>query len=125
MTGRPRRCGWLDLPLLRYSNQINGTDWLVVTKLDVLDELDQIRVCVAYEVNGEKITHMPASTRRMEVIKPIFEMLPGWKKSTAAAKKWSDLPQKARDYLKAIADLTGAKLAIASVGPGRDQTIVL
>ncbi|MDQ2773874.1 MAG: adenylosuccinate synthase, partial [Acidobacteriota bacterium] len=97
VTGRPRRCGWFDVPLLRYTAEVNGFDSLIITKLDVLDELDEIPVCVAYEVDGTVITHMPASTRRMEAIKPVFERVPGWKQSTRNASKLSDLPKQARD----------------------------
>ena len=94
VTGRPRRCGWFDVPLLRYTAEVNGFDSLMITKLDVLDDLEQIPVCVAYEVAGEVITHMPASTRRMEAIKPVFETLPGWKKSTQGVSRIGDLPER-------------------------------
>src|SRR6201996_332624 len=85
VTGRPRRCGWFGVPLLRYTAEVNGFDSLIITKLDVLDDLEQIPVCVAYEVDGKTVTQMPASTRRMAAIKPIFEHRPGWKRSTRGA----------------------------------------
>src|SRR3982751_6831107 len=90
VTGRPRRCGWFDVPLLLYTAEVNGFDSLIITKLDVLDDLDEVPVCVAYEVDGNVMTQMPASTRRMEAIKPIFERLPGWKRSTRTSTGLSD-----------------------------------
>jgi adenylosuccinate synthase len=125
VTGRPRRCGWFDVPLLRYTAEVNGFDSLIMTKLDVLDELDQIRVCVAYEVNGEKITHMPASTRRMEVIKPIFELLPGWKKSTQGVSELKQLPPEARAYLAFLQEKTGVEIGSVSNGPERNETMIV
>ena len=95
VTGRPRRCGWFDVPLLRYTAEVNGFDSLIITKMDVLDDLDEVPVCVAYEVDGKVITHMPASTRKMEAIKPVFERLPGWKQKTQGITRPEDLPQRA------------------------------
>jgi adenylosuccinate synthase len=123
VTGRPRRCGWFDVPLLRYTAEVNGFDSLIITKLDVLDELDEIPVCVAYEVDGAKITHMPASTRRMEAIKPIFERLPGWKKSTRGAMKIGDLPKEARRYLEFLEEKTEVEVGAVSIGPERNETM--
>ncbi len=125
VTGRPRRCGWFDVPLLRYTAEVNGFDSLIMTKLDVLDELEQIRVCVAYEVNGEKITCMPASTRRMEVIKPIFETLPGWKKSTQGISELNQLPSEAQTYLKFLQEKTGVEIGSVSNGPERNETMIV
>jgi adenylosuccinate synthase len=104
---------------------VNGFDSLIMTKLDVLDELEQIRVCVAYEVNGEKITCMPASTRRMEVIKPIFETLPGWKKSTQGISELNQLPSEAQTYLKFLQEKTGVEIGSVSNGPERNETMIV
>ncbi len=93
VTGRPRRCGWFDVPLLRYTAEVNGFDSLIITKLDVLDELDEIPVCVEYEVEGERIGHMPAHTRGMEAIQAVYQKLPGWKQSTRSATSIEALPK--------------------------------
>jgi adenylosuccinate synthase len=125
VTGRPRRCGWFDVPLLRYTAEVNGFDSLIITKLDVLDDLEEIPVCVAYEVDGAKITHMPASTRRMEAIKPIFEHLPGWKQSTRGATKLSELPAAARRYLEFLEERTQVEIGSVSIGPERNETMLI
>jgi adenylosuccinate synthase len=125
VTGRPRRCGWFDVPLLRYTAEVNGFDSLVMTKLDVLDELDAIPVCVAYEVGGQVMTQMPASTRGMEVIKPIFERLPGWKKSTRNIARLSDLPARAKQYLDFLEAKTGVEIGSVSNGPERNETMIV
>lgn len=125
VTGRPRRCGWFDVPLLRYTAEVNGFDSLIITKLDVLDDLEQIPVCVAYEVAGEVITHMPASTRRMEAIKPVFEILPGWKKSTQGVSRIGDLPSEAQQYLRFLEKKTGVEIGSVSNGPERNETMIV
>ena len=125
VTGRPRRCGWFDVPLLRYTAEVNGFDSLIITKLDVLDDLDEIPVCVAYEVDGARLIHMPASTRRMEAIKPIFERLPGWKQSTRDATGIGDLPKEARQYLDFLEERTGVEIGSVSIGPGRNETMLV
>ncbi len=125
VTGRPRRCGWLDLPMLRYSNMINGTEWLVVTKLDVLDELDEIPVCIGYEIAGQQVDTMPADARGMEAIHPVYIKLRGWQQSTEQVRNWDELPQLAKDYLWFLERESGAKIGMISTGPDRDQTIVL
>ncbi len=125
VTGRPRRCGWLDLPLLRYSNMINGTEWLVVTKLDVLDEFADIPVCTGYEIDGELVDTMPADVRGIESIRPVYTQLKGWQQSTEQAKTWDDLPELAKDYLLFLERESGARIGMVSTGPDRDQTIEL
>jgi adenylosuccinate synthase len=125
VTGRPRRCGWFDVPLLRYTAEVNGFDSLIITKLDVLDDLDAIPVCVAYEVAGERITHMPASTRRMEAIQPIFESLPGWKRSTQGVSCISKLPTEAQRYLRFLEERTGVEIGSVSNGPERNETMIV
>jgi adenylosuccinate synthase len=125
VTGRPRRCGWFDVPLLRYTAEVNGFDSLIITKLDVLDDLDEIPVCVAYEVDGTVMTQMPASTRRMEAIKPIFERLPGWKRSTRTSTGLRDLPDRAKEYLKFLEEKTGVEIGSVSNGPERNETMIV
>ncbi|HEY3927424.1 MAG TPA: adenylosuccinate synthase [Candidatus Koribacter sp.] len=123
VTGRPRRCGWLDLPLLRYSNMINGTEWLVVTKLDVLDELDEIPVCTSYKIDGHQSEEIPAQGCGFDHIEPVYTKLPGWKTDTTKITHYDQLPQRTREYLKFIEHQTGAKIGILSTGPDRDQSI--
>jgi adenylosuccinate synthase len=125
VTGRPRRTGWLDLPMLRYSNQVNGTEWLVVTKMDVLDGLDEIPVCVGYEIDGRKVDTMPADVRGLESIKPVYTRLKGWKQPTEQIEEFHQLPQAARDYLEFIERESGARIGMVSTGPDRDQTMTL
>jgi adenylosuccinate synthase len=128
VTGRPRRCGWLDIPLLRYSNQVNGAEWLVVTKLDVLDELDEIPVCTGYQIDGptRRVTdEIPADARGLEAIKPRYAKLKGWRESTEGTTEYDKLPQAAREYLAFQERESGAKIGMISTGPDREQTIVL
>ncbi len=125
VTGRPRRTGWLDLPLLRYSNMINGTSWLVVTKLDVLDDLEEIPVCVSYKVEGKESVEIPAQASGFEKIEPIYTKLPGWRTSTFGINCYDQLPEKAKRYLKFVEKESGAKIAIISTGPDREQTIFM
>jgi adenylosuccinate synthase len=125
VTGRPRRCGWLDLPLLRYSNMINGTEWLVITKMDVMDECAEIPVCTAYEIDGKITTKIPADIRGFKAIKPIYTTLKGWNCSTEGITEWDKLPQLAQDYLRFVERESGAKIGMVSTGPDRTQTIML
>lgn len=125
VTGRPRRCGWLDLPLLRYSAMINGISWLVVTKLDVLDELAEIPVCVGYKIGGKSITEIPAHASGYDPIEAVYKTLPGWKTPTDGITEMKKLPKAARDYMDFLEKETGAKIGMVSTGPGREQTIVV
>ena len=125
VTGRPRRCGWLDLPLLRYARMINGISWLVVTKLDVLDELAEIPVCVAYKVGGKKTSEIPAGASGYERIEPIYEKLPGWRKSSSGINSLQKLPPEARAYLQFVEKESGARIGMVSTGPDREQTFFL
>src|SRR6266478_5423110 len=123
VTGRPRRCGWVDLPLLRYSAMINGVSWWVVTKMDILDELAEIPVCVAYKINGKKTSEIPADSGSYDKIECIYEKMPGWKTSTEGITEFDKLPAKAQSYLKFLEKETGAKIGMVSTGPDRDQTM--
>ena len=125
VTGRPRRTGWLDLPLLRYSNMINGTSWLVVTKLDVLDEQPEIPVCVGYKIDGKETQQIPAQISGYEKIEPIYEKLPGWQTTTYGVDNYDRLPGKAKRYLEFVERESGAKVGIVSTGPDREQTMVV
>ena len=125
VTGRPRRCGWLDIPLLRYSNQVNGAEWLVVTKLDVLDRLKEIPVCTGYRIHGKITDTIPADVRGLEAIEPILTTMKGWDGATENVRSFDALPAAAKDYLKFLEAESGAKIGMISTGPDRDQTIVL
>jgi len=125
VTGRPRRCGWLDLPLLRYSGMINGTSWLVVTKLDVLDEISEIPVCVGYKVNGKTTDEIPAEASGWDKIECIYRTMPGWRAATQGVTEFSKLPKPAREYLAFIEKESGARIGMISTGPGREETIFL
>ncbi len=124
-TGRRRRCGWFDGIIGKYAVQVNGLDCLAITKLDVLDELDAIQVCVAYELDGERINYFPTNAEDLRKCKPIFKKLPGWQCSTADCRKLSDLPEGAMNYLRFLAELMEVPIAIVSLGANRDQTIVI
>ena len=124
VTGRPRRCGWFDVPLMRYAAMINGFDSLVVTKLDVLDEMEKIPVCVAYRADGREVADMPATVKGMAAIEPVYECLPGWRSSTFGISSYRELPAPARDYLDFLEKKTGVEVGCISTGPERNQTIV-
>ena len=125
VTGRPRRCGWLDLPLLRYSNMINGTEWLVVTKMDVMDECAEIPVCTGYKINGKLTDVIPADMPGYNAIEPVYTKLKGWKSSTEGITEFDKLPPLAQDYLKFVEKESGAKIGMVSTGPDREQTMTL
>ncbi|MBD2329033.1 adenylosuccinate synthase [Alkalinema sp. FACHB-956] len=124
-TGRRRRCGWFDAVIGRYAVRINGLDCLAITKLDVLDTLDEIKVCVAYEIDGQRCDHFPTNAKQFAQCKPIYETVPGWKQSTEDCRSLEDLPQQALDYLKFLAELMAVPIAIVSLGASRDQTIIV
>jgi adenylosuccinate synthase len=123
ITGRPRRCGWLDLVALKYAAQINGMDALCITKLDILDEFDEIAACVEYELDGQKENEFPAFNENVEQCKPVFRSFPGWKTNTYGLRKLSDLPSAARKYLEFIEDFLQVPVAMISTSPERDDTI--
>ena len=123
VTGRPRRCGWFDANVVRYSVRVNGLTGLAVTKLDVLDSFGDIPVGTGYRVDGELTEELPAEVERLERVEPIYEVLPGWRKSTEGARRMADLPAQARAYLDRLQDLAGAPIRYVSVGTRRDQII--
>ena len=123
VTGRPRRTGWLDLPLLRYSNMINSTEWLVVTKLDVLDECPEIPVCTHYKIDGKLTDVIPADIRGFKAIEPVYTTLPGWQTSTLGITEFDQLPKAAQDYMHFIERESRARIGMISTGPDRAQTM--
>jgi adenylosuccinate synthase len=123
-TGRPRRVGWYDAPITRYSTRINGITDLVLTKLDILSGLDRIPVCVAYEVEGERFDELPVSQSDFHHAKPILEYFPGWKDDISAARTFDDLPAEAQDYVLALEKMSGTRISVIGVGPERDAVIV-
>jgi len=125
VTGRPRRTGWLDLPLLRYSGMINGTSWLVITKLDVLDELAEIPVCVGYKIDGKPTFEAPAQASGYDKIECIYQKLPGWRSPTEGITDYEKLPKAAQEYLAFVEKEAGAKVGMISTGPDRDHTILV
>jgi adenylosuccinate synthase len=122
-TGRPRRCGWYDAPIARYSARINGVTDFVLTKLDVLTGLEKIPVCVAYEVEGERVEEIPWSQSDFHHAKPIYEYFPGWSEDISGARTFEDLPKNARDYVEALEGMSGARMSAIGVGPARDAII--
>ncbi len=124
-TGRPRRCGWLDAVILRYSARVNGMDGLALNCIDVLDTLEDVKICVAYEYNGKRLETFPADLDELAKCRPIYETLPGWQTDLTKAKTLDDLPEAAKRYAHRIAELANCRLVSISVGPRRDQTIVL
>ena len=123
VTGRPRRTGWLDLPLLRYAGMINGISRLVVTKLDVLDELEEIPVCVGYKINGKETSEIPAQDSGFQSVECVYRNMPGWRTSTQGITSLDKLPKPAREYLSFVEQESGAKIGVISTGPGREETI--
>lgn len=124
-TGRPRRCGWFDAFATRYAAEINGFSSVALTKLDVLDALEEIKVCVGYEMNGKKVDSLPSVSHEMRRVKPIYETLPGWKSPTVGVTDLSDLPRAAREYVNFLSNQIGVQIGLISTGPERSQTIVV
>ncbi len=124
-TGRPRRTGWMDALALRYAARVNGLDGLAVMKLDVLTGFEQLQIAVAYELDGKRLEEMPTDLEDLERARPVYESLPGWAEDISRARRWSDLPANARRYVERVAELVGVKVIAVSVGPDRDETIVL
>jgi adenylosuccinate synthase len=125
VTGRPRRCGWFDAPLLRYTAMINGFESTVITKLDVLDELEKVPVCVAYRSGKNRVDEFPATIKELERLEAVYECLPGWQTSTAGISSFSELPSRAKDYVRFLEAQTGVEVGCISTGPERNQTIVV
>ncbi len=124
-TGRPRRCGWIDLVALKYAVQINGMNELVVTKLDVLDGFETLKACTSYKINGEETTEFPLGLKDLDSIEPVYAEHKGWKESTRDAESYEELPQQTKDFLDAISKYLDVDISIVSTGPGRTETLVL
>ncbi len=124
-TGRPRRCGWYDLPIARYAARINGVTDFVLTKLDVLTGFEEIPVCVAYDIEGERVEEVPLTQTDFHHAVPVYESLPGWTEDITAARSLADLPKNARVYLDFLEERSGAPMSVIGVGPARDETIVI
>src|SRR5512132_1462900 len=125
VTGRPRRCGWVDAVGLRYATRINGLDTLAITKLDVLDSCDTVKICVGYKYDDEVLTDFPEEERIWHEAEPVYEELSGWQTSTAGMRDYEDLPTKAREYLARLSELCGVGISLVSTGPVRDETILV
>ncbi len=125
VTKRPRRCGWFDAVSTRYAAELNGFDSIALTKLDVLDELDEIKIAVGYEIDGEQIDTFPAVSNDLRQIKPVYETLPGWKSDTVGVTEFDKLPEAARNYVNFLSEQIGVEIGLISTGPERDQTIIL
>lgn len=124
-TGRPRRCGWLDAAIIKYAGQLSGLDYMAITRLDILDNLEKIQLCVGYKYKGELLDEYPASLKVLAEVEPIYEEFAGWQQCTCDVRKYEDLPLNARKYLERLSEIAEVKLGIVSVGPGREQTMVL
>lgn len=122
-TGRPRRCGWLDLVALRYTSMINGITDYAITKMDVLSGFDEIKVCTAYRYDGKETSRFPSETQTLERVEPVYETLPGWTEDISEVQSGDELPEAARNYLKFITERTGVRISMISTGPKREQTI--
>ena len=125
VTGRPRRCGWLDTAVVKYAAMLNSLDYLAITRLDILDDLDTIKICTGYRYNGQLLPEYPASLEVLEQVEPVYEEMPGWKTDISACKTYDELPEAARKYVERTSELVGVPLGIVSVGPNRSQTIIL
>ncbi len=124
-TGRPRRCGWLDAAIVRYAGNLSGIDYMAITRLDILDQLPALKLCTGYKYKGQMLDEFPASLKVLGQVEPVYEELPGWQCDTTKVRKYADLPENARRYLERLSQVAGIEIGIVSVGPGRDQTIIV
>ena len=124
VTGRPRRTGWLDACVVKYAGQLSGIDYMAITRLDILDGFDEIKMCVAYKVDGKILNEIPASLKALAKVEPVYETFKGWKTDISEIRRYEDLPAEAKKYLERMEQVTGIKIGIVSVGPNRNQTIV-
>jgi adenylosuccinate synthase len=125
VTGRKRRCGWFDAVLVRQAVAVNGINGIALTKLDVLDGLDEIKVCTGYKLSGDLIDYLPAAQAAQAAVEPVYETLEGWKDTTAGARSWAQLPAQAIKYVRYIEELIGCPVALLSTSPERDDTILV
>lgn len=125
VTGRARRCGWLDACVIKYASYINGLDSIAITRLDILDELEKLKICVAYKYNGEILEDYPADLDILSKVEPVYEEFDGWKTSTTNIREYDKLPENAKKYLKRLSEVIDTEISIVSVGAGRDETIII
>jgi adenylosuccinate synthase len=125
VTGRPRRCGWFDAVLVRQTVRTSGIDGLALTKLDILDGFDEIRVCIGYRLDGQELDYLPASEHAQARVEPIYETIAGWRERTAGARSWAELPAQAIKYVRRIEELVGCSVALLSTSPEREDTILV
>ncbi|MEI0530398.1 adenylosuccinate synthase [Brachyspira pilosicoli] len=125
VTGRARRCGWLDACVVKYASYVNGLDSIAITRLDILDELDKLKICVAYKYNGEILEDYPADLDILSKVEPVYEEFDGWKTSTTNIREYDKLPENAKKYLKRLSEVIDTEISIVSVGAGRDETIII
>ncbi|MEI0597040.1 adenylosuccinate synthase [Brachyspira pilosicoli] len=125
VTGRARRCGWLDACVIKYASYINGLDSVSITRLDILDELEKLKICVAYKYNGEILEDYPADLDILSKVEPVYEEFDGWKTSTTNIREYDKLPENAKKYLKRLSEVIDTEISIVSVGAGRDETIII
>ena len=125
VTGRPRRCGWLDACVVRYAGLLSGLDYMAITRLDILDSFDEIKMCVGYKYKGEILNEIPASLKVLADVEPVYETFPGWKQDISGIRSYDELPENAKKYLERMAEVTGVAVGIVSVGPNRDETIIV
>ena len=123
-TGRPRRCGWLDLVALKYAVRINGMNELTLTKMDVMDGFEEIKVCTSYKINGKETKVFPLCLDEVENVEPVYTTLPGWDKDISGMTKWDELPETAKSYIEFSEEYLGVKFTIISTGPKRTETII-
>ena len=124
VTGRPRRTGWLDACVVRYAGQLSGLDYMAITRLDILDGFDEIKMCTGYKLDGKMLNEIPASLNVLARVEPVYETFEGWKEDISGCRDYGKLPEKARKYLERLSAVTGIAIGIVSVGPNRDQTII-
>jgi adenylosuccinate synthase len=124
-TGRPRRCGWFDAALTRQTVRTSGIDGVALTKLDVLDGFDEIKICTHYHLDGARIDYMPANPAAQARLQPVYEIMPGWRDKTGGARSWAELPAQAIKYVRRVEELIGAPVALLSTSPQRDDTILV
>ena len=125
VTGRKRRCGWFDAVLVRQTIRTSGIDGIALTKLDVLDGFDTIKVCTGYRLDGALLDHLPASQRAQAAVEPVYEEIEGWRESTAGARSWAQLPAESIKYVRRVEELIGAPITLVSTSPERDDTILV
>ncbi len=124
-TGRPRRCGWLDACVVRYAGYVSGIDYMAITRLDILDKLKTLKICVGYQYKGELLKEFPASLKVLAEVEPVYEEFEGWETDISGVRSYDELPVNARRYVERLSEVSGIKIGIVSVGPRRDQTIIL